>query len=299
MIKRPILAEKIEPSELENLKYPVLVSPKLDGIRCLIVDGKALSRSFKPIPNLFIQSLLSKQEFNGLDGELVLEGKTFNETQSIVMSESSEPVDFVYYCFDYVGKNGLNHPFELRLKDLEEVVQGSNNKWMVTVPQLLAHSSETIITTETTFLSQGYEGLMIRGCDSPYKNGRSTKKEAYLLKLKKFEDAEAVVVGFVEATTNTNELEVNELGLSKRSHKKAGKIRAGYLGAFLVKDLKTGTEFEIGTGDGLTKDLRAYIWGNQDKYLNKLIKYKHQPSGSKDKPRFPVWLGFRDEGDLS
>ena len=299
MIKRPILAEKIEPSELENLKYPVLVSPKLDGIRCLIVDGKALSRSFKPIPNLFIQSLLSKQEFNGLDGELVLEGKTFNETQSIVMSESSEPVDFVYYCFDYVGKNGLNHPFELRLKDLEEVVQGSNNKWMVAVPQLLAHSSETIITTETTFLSQGYEGLMIRGCNSPYKNGRSTKKEAYLLKLKKFEDAEAVVVGFVEATTNTNELEVNELGLSKRSHKKAGKVRAGYLGAFLVKDLKAGTEFEIGTGDGLTKDLRAYIWNNQDKYLNKLIKYKHQPSGSKDKPRFPVWLGFRDERDLS
>ena len=299
MIKRPILAEKIEPSELENLKYPVLVSPKLDGIRCLIVDGKALSRSFKPIPNLFIQSLLSKQEFNGLDGELVLEGKTFNETQSIVMSESSEPVDFVYYCFDYVGKNGLNHPFELRLKDLEEVVQGSNNKWMVAVPQLLAHSSETIITTETTFLSQGYEGLMIRGCDSPYKNGRSTKKEGYLLKLKKFEDAEAVVIGFVEATTNTNELEKNELGLSKRSHKKAGKVRAGYLGAFLVKDLKTGTEFEIGTGDGLTKDIRAHIWNNQDKYLNKLIKYKHQPSGSKDKPRFPVWLGFRDERDLS
>jgi DNA ligase-1 len=299
VIKRPILAEKIEPSELENLKYPVLVSPKLDGIRCLIVDGKALSRSFKPIPNLFIQSLLSKQEFNGLDGELVLEGKTFNETQSIVMSESSEPVDFVYYCFDYVGKNGLNHPFELRLKDLEEVVQGSNNKWMVAVPQLLAHSSETIITTETTFLSQGYEGLMIRGCDSPYKNGRSTKKEGYLLKLKKFEDAEAVVIGFVEATTNTNELEKNELGLSKRSHKKAGKVRAGYLGAFLVKDLKTGTEFEIGTGDGLTKDIRAHIWNNQDKYLNKLIKYKHQPSGSKDKPRFPVWLGFRDERDLS
>jgi DNA ligase-1 len=299
MIKRPILAEKIEPSELENLKYPVLVSPKLDGIRCLIVDGKALSRSFKPIPNLFIQSLLSKQEFNGLDGELILEGKTFNETQSIVMSESSEPVDFVYYCFDYVGKNGLNHPFELRLKDLGEVVQESKSKWMVAVPQLLAHSSETIITTETTFLSQGYEGLMIRGCDSPYKNGRSTKKEGYLLKLKKFEDAEAVVIGFVEATTNTNELEKNELGLSKRSHKKAGKVRAGYLGAFLVKDLKTGTEFEIGTGDGLTKDLRAYIWNNQDKYLNKLIKYKHQPSGSKDKPRFPVWLGFRDERDLS
>jgi len=299
MIKRPILAEKIEPSELENLKYPVLVSPKLDGIRCLIVDGKALSRSFKPIPNLFIQSLLSKQEFNGLDGELILEGKTFNETQSIVMSESSEPVDFVYYCFDYIGKNGLNHPFELRLKDLGEVVQESKSKWMVAVPQLLAHSSETIITTETTFLSQGYEGLMIRGCDSPYKNGRSTKKEGYLLKLKKFEDAEAVVIGFVEATTNTNELEKNELGLSKRSHKKAGKVRAGYLGAFLVKDLKTGTEFEIGTGDGLTKDLRAYIWNNQDKYLNKLIKYKHQPSGSKDKPRFPVWLGFRDERDLS
>ena len=43
---KPLLACE-EP--LDDVKFPVYVSTKLDGIRCLIIDGVAYSRSLKPI----------------------------------------------------------------------------------------------------------------------------------------------------------------------------------------------------------------------------------------------------------
>ena len=53
-------------------------------------------------------------------------------------------------------------------------------------------------------LDDGYEGLMLRAPDGPYKFGRSTVKENTLLKVKNFLDDEAEVIGFKEQTTNTN-----------------------------------------------------------------------------------------------
>jgi hypothetical protein len=32
--------------------------------------------------------------------------------------------------------------------------------------------------------------------------------------------------------------------------------------------------------------------------MGKVVKYKSQPTGVKDKPRFPVFLGFRDVVDM-
>jgi DNA ligase-1 len=60
--------------------------------------------------------------------------------------------------------------------------------------------------------------------------------------------------------------------------------------------MRTGVEFEVGTGfdDGL----RLAIWKNKDYYGKKIVKYKFFPTGSKDKPRFPVFLGFRDAIDI-
>jgi len=98
---------------------------------------------------------------------------------------------------------------------------------------------------------------------------------------------------------NKNEKKTNELGLSKRSSSKENKVPAGTLGKFLVKDITTGVEFKVGTGDGLTLELRQEVWDNQEKYMGELIKYKFQKHGTKDKPRSPVWLGFRPTEDMS
>jgi DNA ligase-1 len=62
----------------------------------------------------------------------------------------------------------------------------------------------------------------------------------------------------------------------------------------VVRDLKTKVTFEIGSGFSAADRIR--LW--KDKPIGRIVKYKSQPVGVKDKPRFPVFLGFRDEKDL-
>jgi DNA ligase-1 len=69
------------------------------------------------------------------------------------------------------------------------------------------------------------------------------------------------------------------------------------LGSLLVRDLKSKVEFEIGTG--FTEQQRVELWLDRMNLRGKLVKYKSQPVGVKDKPRFPVFLGWRDRRDLS
>jgi len=301
MITRPMLAETAE--DVKTISYPVLVSPKLDGIRILKVNGEILTRKFKPLPNHHTRQWLEKHVPDGFDGELVLRNSdSFNACQSAFMSQDGEP-DFKFMIFDYVSSD-LNKGFLDRLKELKKTM--IEKVWMKVgtlqilgiVPHYVVNSAEELMIKEAEFVSEGYEGLMLRKLDGKYKCGRSTLKEELLLKVKRFEDSEAVVLDVLELMHNSNEKETDELGMSKRSKAQAGMIPAEMLGKFKVRDVKSGVEFEIGTGLGLTQELRKEIWINKDKYLGKLVKYKFQPAGVKDLPRFPVWLGFRHEDDL-
>lgn len=289
-ITKPMLAETCE--DLAALKFPVLATPKLDGIRCLVKGGKALSRSFKPIANAHIQALVSKLP-DGLDGELMLRDrtKTFQDVSSAVMSEDGEP-DFVYNVFDFV-RGDLSLAYRTRMELLEalpvpEFVQK-------VLPRMILNRSDLNLF-EKKVLEQGYEGVMVRSVDGPYKCGRSTVKEGFLLKIKRFKDSEAEILGFVEQMHNANEAKKDELGHTKRSKTKAGLVGAGTLGALKVRDLKSGVEFEIGTG--FTAEQREIIWMNPLEVEKKIVKYKFQEIGVKDKPRCPVFLGFRDARDL-
>ena len=93
-ITKPMLAGKCE--QPEALNFPVLATPKLDGIRCLKIGGRALTRSFKPISNTFAREWIEANLPDGVDGELMLRGGTFNATTSAIGRESGEP-DFVFH----------------------------------------------------------------------------------------------------------------------------------------------------------------------------------------------------------
>lgn len=290
MITKPMLAGTIK--ALSEVRYPVIVSPKLDGIRCLKLEGKVLSRTFKPIPNDYIRTTLEKLLPDGVDGEIIV-GDVFQQTTSAVMSKEGEPA-FAFWMFDAVGRH-LNEPYKSRLLLLKNIIDKIGDPRIVEVPTYAAGAEEALLGFEKLFLEQGYEGLMTRDPDGPYKCGRSTVKEGWLLKLKRFEDHEAEILGFVEQLQNTNAAEKNELGYTKRSSAKAGKVGKGTLGKFKVRDLESGVVFFVGTG--LTDEQRQEIWNHKARYQGKLVKYKCQPYGEKDKPRLPVFLGFRDERD--
>lgn len=278
----------------ELIRLPALLSPKLDGIRCLIIDGVAVGRSLKPLPNKYVQKLFGRQELNGLDGELIVGVPTakevFQTTSSGVMSIEGEP-EVMFHVFDDFTESG---GFQRRLHTAHRRIK--KVKCCYPVDHHLIEVADDLNKWEEDYLTMGYEGVMLRSLDGPYKHGRSTAKEAYLLKVKRFEDSEAKIIGFSELMHNANEAKRNELGHLERSSHKSGKVGKQVLGALMVKDLKTGVEFDIGTG--FTADQRKLLWATGDNLLGKVVKYKSQPTGVKEKPRFPVFLGFRDAVDM-
>lgn len=298
VITKPMLAGEVK--SIDELEWPMIATPKVDGIRCLNPDGRILTRSFKPVPNDHIRETLEKYMPVGADGEL-FSGDTFQKVTSDVMTKVGEP-DFKLWLFDYVPDGDLNMPYVDRLAAMLDWYRSIGNEahqFIKLLPWKTISNVDELKEYEKEVLGKGFEGVILRKPWGPYKCGRSTWREGYLLKLKVFLDSEAEVIGFMEQMSNQNELGTDELGYAKRSTAKAGKVPTGRLGKFLVRDIHTGIEFRVGTGQGLTIELREQIWNNQKQYLGKLIKYKYQPAGVKEKPRIPIWLGFRDERDMS
>lgn len=288
---KPMLAS---PTDGTELRYPLLASPKLDGIRCLIIDGVAMSRNLKPLPNAHVQKLFGRKEFNGLDGELICglpsDSNVFQKTTSAVMAHEGRPM-VTFFVFDtFLG----DLDFVDRLQWVKKKIYGFPNLEFVT-HKLIRHRDE-LEAYEETCLDERYEGVMLRAIEGPYKHGRSTLKEGWLLKLKRFEDSEARVIAVHPLLTNTNLAVRNALGHLERSSKQAGKRVVEMLGALTVEDVRTKVRFELGTG--FTETQRVELWLDRHNLGGKLVKYKYQPTGIKDKPRFPVFLGWRHPSDV-
>lgn len=290
MTFKPMLAS---PVEFDKLRYPLLASPKLDGVRAIVKDGVVLSRSLKPIPNEHVQSLFGRLEH--LDGELIVGSPTsktcYTDTVSGVMRVSGQP-DVTFWVFDHV--EAASATYEARRRVADKAIGKAVNPFVMHLQHEEIHGHGALLECELEMLQLGFEGLILRDPHGHYKFGRSTAKEGLLLKLKRFVDAEFKVVGFEERQHNGNEATINELGRTKRSSHKENKTGRGDLGALIV-ERGDGLRFNVGTG--FDDDLRAAIWAQRDNYLGKLAKVKYFAIGMKDAPRHPVFLGFRSEID--
>lgn len=271
-----MLAATIE--DISKLKYPIYASPKLDGIRCLTIDGNAytysrLNEKFKLIVNRGIRSLL-KTLPSGLDGELITldnQGKhnKFNDVQSKVMSENVKAT-FQYLVFDYLPNEQCHVPFKHRI---EQLVSLNIDAFFVSIiPQTLISSKDELEIYEESIVSTGYEGVMLRATHAPYKQSRSTLNEGYLLKLKRFTDAEATVVGFEELV---------------REHTSE---KTNMLGALICRSCDD-IMFNIGTG--FTEWDRKWIWKGRVELEGKQVTFKYQKQRTIDKPISAVFLHFR------
>lgn len=290
---KPMLACDHKP---ELLKFPYYASPKLDGVRAVVMNGKVYSRSKKLIPNRHVQTLFGRAAFNWLDGELIVGAPnrpdTYRNTVSGVMSEDGEP---------HVTFNVFDHAFhhlsgwEYRFQKAKEAVATAHTTMYTLLPHVRINSAEELDTYEAECLDQGYEGVMLRSPNGYYKHGRATARENSLLKVKRFSDGEAEVLEVIEEMHNGNEATTNELGRTKRSSHQANKSGKGRMGALRVRDLTSNVEFNIGTG--FTDDDKKWWW--DDSKLGLIVKYKSLLIGVKDKPRHPVYLGLRDARDMS
>ena len=306
-VVKPMLAHSKTP-DLSTLTYPQIVQPKFDGIRALVVDGVLVSRSAKPIRNAEIQAVLGRPEFNGLDGELLVGPPTAQDamqrTSEVVMKEDRPGREWRFYVFD-LWTEGHLPAFErdayLRGYFSAGMRAALGHRWKA-VESILVHSPSEAEAAEARFVAEGYEGAILRDPRAAYKHGRSGKTGP-LLKVKRFIDFEARILGCYERMHNANAAQRDAFGRTERSTAQAGMIPAGDLGGFELVALNgphEGQTFRCGTGFDAAQ--RAALWAEHRaadlSLVGRIAKIKSFPVGVKDAPRFPTFLGFRDSDDM-
>lgn len=299
--KRPMLAASLlKPNiahtdanileAMSRLRYPVLTTLKLDGIRAIKLD-RLVSRTLKPIPNKAIQARAMKLPA-GFDMELYNPSLKYEEIESIVMSREHERSDEIqFHVLDWISE----------AKYYERINRAYTNVsyYQINWTDVIVYNPLWIATHELLFdfflntEQSGGEGICFRTPNSPYKQGRSTLKEQYLVKLCRFNTSEGTIIDFKEQMENGNRAKTNALGLTERSSHNCNMMGKDTLGAITVKDNLSGLVFDIGTG--FDDRIRREIWTYKLKYLGKTVTYKYK-GGGKTLPRCPVFLRFRMEG---
>jgi DNA ligase-1 len=160
--------------------------------------------------------------------------------------------------FDAPGHDG---GFEARLEVVQLVMEINRPLYAVAHPHIRCRNSAHLQDELARIETLGGEGLMLRQPGARYVAGRSQT----LLKVKNFQDAEALVIG-------------HEPGRGRHQ---------GRLGALLV-EMANGIRFAVGSG--LTDAQR-----DQPPVVGSIIRFRYQELTDSGVPRFPTYLGLRPD----
>lgn len=310
---KPMLASDWD-GDFEKLRFPVVVQPKIDGVRACHLTGSFTGRSLKRFKNHYTNDVFDNPLFNGFDGELACQSEMHPNlcriTTSAVNSIEGEPYA-LWWLFDYVNGETIQFPYHRRMSYLLLHVQELKrhgvpfSERLMVMPDILAKNADEVQEAIEHHALVGFEGSILRDPEGMYKFGRSTLREQGLLRVKQFIDGEAVVEGINEGRHNGNEATINELGHTSRSSHEANMVPNGMLGtidAVAVSDIKDaqgevivsrGQEVRISAGNMPHADRRRYFL-HQSELLGKTVRFKFFPKGIKDKPRFPTFVAVLD-----
>lgn len=297
---KPMLAIDASKS-LETIRYPKSASYKLDGIRVIFHPELGIvSRSLKPIQNKQLREKYApvleyaKAMNRTFDGEFYAHNRTFQEITKAVMTKNLDmpdlTADIKFYCFETHYLGDLKEQFLQKKSIIDSISRFDDCE---PVRQIVVNSAEDVKTIFMQALVDGYEGLILRDFESPYKFGRSTLKEEYMLKVKPYETFDARIVDVIQATEVNPEAEkkINELGRSVTSRKKDDRIPVEKACAFQV-------EYEghpVKVSLAMTDEQKKRVWQNREDYIGLMIEYKGMQVGAKDVPRHPVFVRFRED----
>ena len=285
---KPMLALEMDVED-PGVKFPAYIQPKLDGVRCLIYlqNGKLVFQSrqntiYEPFEHLVpeLNTLLSSfkdQTDLILDGELYTHGMAFEKITSIVRRSKTKHPDVltiqyhIYDCF-YSGDGNIQKNKICYTDRYSALTDAFGKSIYQNVVLVETHEVQTIDEVEKwhthfTTLQAPYEGVMIRGMNSPYKQQGRSKD---LLKYKKFHDDEFVVIGHHEGTGAHKGTPIFECNSKS----------------------KEGKTFSV-TMHG-TIDSRKKMMENVESYYGKMLTVKYQEISADGAPRFPVGIAFRD-----
>jgi len=231
-----------------------LMSEKLDGVRSYWDGHKMYTRNGNEI--FAPREWTAKLPPFAIDGELWSGRDRFQSIVSTVRRHQPNSADWAHIKFKIFDAPLLEGSFTRRLEEIEEQLAQHHDCVASLIKQTMCEGKAHLATFLDTVCEGKGEGAMIKNPRCSYENARSWS----LLKVKKFEDAEATVTG----------------------HKNGSGRCADMLGAIFVKE-DDGTTFKIGSG--FTDQLRK----NPPK-KGARVTFKFQGRSELGVPRFPIFL---------
>lgn len=298
---------------IARLRFPMLASGKYDGWRIFEYNGEASTRSLKTTEpkNVhtrnqmrdFYRAVREKTRILGIDGEL-MDGHVYASngmqaaTSAFGSYEGRPELRYrIFDCYQFADQ-----PYQERMSRLHDRLEPllvSEFPWAALVEHIAIHDLDQMWAFMDEQMQLGLEGIMLRKPDGRYKWGRSTLNEALMIAVKKWETAEGVILEVREQVANLNEARINALGHTERSSHQENLVGKNTMGSVLVQANGFSETFSVGNGPGLTWSLRQQIWDNRQSYVGKLLTFRYQAEGVKDRPRFPQWMSIRDPADMS
>ena len=221
-VVKPMLAkqaDKVTNTKIFDKEW--LASRKIDGLRCIIYlgdDGKLHTSSrgatnydsamFEILTHPALIKLFKNNKGLMLDGECYHHGYTLQQINSIARTQKvAKDLEVLqFYWYDIVD---LNNPFKSRLAKMKSIAEelkeyGSEIGWepdrvfkenelrIQFVPQVEVSGWDNMMKLHNEYVSEGWEGLVIRDPERPYKpNGRTND----MIKIKVYKDDCFKVVG--------------------------------------------------------------------------------------------------------
>lgn len=272
------LAQKFDAKRIDAQKE-VFVEPKLDGIRCFSIvrdsNVQMFARSGKLITNFEdnIAPELVKLGDGCYDGELM--GNNFTDLmRQAYRKENVDTKDTYLSLFDYLpldewdSKNTKLTCDERQEQLLDKLADDDSIDLSLLQPverSVVAAKYDLIKECHDEYVSQGYEGAMIKLVDAPYKFGRGFE----VMKLKAFHDEDLEIKGLLEGTG--------------KHEGKLGSVVVNYKGV------------DVNVGSGFCDELRDKIWKDSDAFIGKVIEVRYQEVTPDGSLRFPTFVCFRND----
>ena len=250
------------------------VQPKLDGVRMMVSKDCKISRTGKQFTSLTHLDYELSKLFSLLPQNIILDGELFTfdlpfEDISGCVRQSKN-VDthkvskLMYHIYDCYLPDNQNLDFVNRFEYLQNSFCKEKFHTLVLVD---THKvDDSIENLHTKFVSQGFEGIMLRNAEGVYKlNYRSIDLQKY----KCFIDSEYTICDVKEATGNDKGTAI-----------------------FVCKHASTDETFSFRPRG--SRDLRATYWNQANTYIGKKLTVRYQNLSEYGIPRFPVGIAIRD-----
>lgn len=257
----------------KDIVFPCYAQRKLDGVRCVAIAGKGLySRNGKPM-SAHLTAI--RAEVDSLPAGTILDGELYADKTHLSFQEivglakkatlkkgDVEKLPRLYLCVYDVIMDGTNKD---RKKWLDALFASRAFSHIKQLPTAVCNSADDAKYLHSTYVAEGYEGLILRNVKGLYKIGHRSKD---LQKYKEFLDEEFPIVGFKEGD-----------GLEKGC-------------VIWTCRTKDGAEFDCRPRG--TREERCALFRSGGSYIGKPLSVRFQEWTDDKVPRFPVGIAIRD-----